>query len=78
MAPEADIIICSLGKNLSSTNIIESITKIFDYATSVGKPAVVSISLGDPFEEFDREFGNGAFELRARAAVADLFALKSL
>ena len=46
MAPEADIIICSLGKYLSSTNIIESVTKIFDYATSVGKPAVVSISLG--------------------------------
>ena len=46
MAPEADIIICSLGKYLSSTNIIESITKIFDYATSVDKPAVVSISLG--------------------------------
>ena len=46
MAPEADIIICSLGKYISSTNIIECITKIFDYATSVGKPAVVSISLG--------------------------------
>lgn len=46
MAPEADIIICSLGKYISSTNIIECITKIFDYATSVDKPAVVSISLG--------------------------------
>lgn len=47
MAPETDIVICSLGKYKSKGNIVESISKIFSYATSVGKPAVVSISLGN-------------------------------
>ena len=46
MAPEADLILCGLGKYTTESNIIECIKMIFDYATSVGKPAVVNISLG--------------------------------
>jgi len=46
VAPEADLILCGLKRNLSTTNINDAIIKIFDYATSVNKPAVVSISLG--------------------------------
>ncbi len=46
MAPEAELILCGLGNSHSASNIIECIKDIFDYATSVGKPAVVSISMG--------------------------------
>lgn len=46
MAPEADVILCGLGDNIATSRICECIKLIFDYATSVQKPAVVSISLG--------------------------------
>lgn len=46
MAPEADLILCGLSAYAYDSNIFESIKEVFDYATSVGKPAVVNISLG--------------------------------
>lgn len=47
MAPETDLFLCGLGLWTTYSNIVESIKDIFDYATSVGKPAVVNISLGN-------------------------------
>ena len=47
MAPEADIVLCGLAKDLTDANIVNSINYIFSYAESVGKPAVVNLSLGD-------------------------------
>ncbi len=46
VAPEADLILCGMENYATSSNIVECIKFIFQYATSVGKPAVVSISLG--------------------------------
>lgn len=47
MAPEADIVLCGLANDLTDANIVNSINYIFSYAESVGKPAVVNLSLGD-------------------------------
>ena len=44
-APDADIIACGTS-DLSAVNIINTIAYTFDRAESVGKPAVVNISLG--------------------------------
>lgn len=49
VAPEADLVLCGLGSSASSTNIAECIKTIFDYAASVNKPAVVSLSMGNIF-----------------------------
>jgi len=46
MAPEADIVLAGLGYYSTSTNIANSIKRIFNYADSVGKPCVINISLG--------------------------------
>lgn len=44
VAPDADIVLVSFKD--SNTDIVNGIKYIFDYADSVGKPAVVNISLG--------------------------------
>ena len=46
MAPEADLVLCGLGSDLSDARIIEGIREIFNYADGVEKPAVVNVSLG--------------------------------
>jgi subtilisin family serine protease len=46
VASEADLILFGLGDNMTTANINDGINKIFDYATSVNKPCVVSISMG--------------------------------
>ncbi len=46
MAPEADLVLCGLGDKLYDSYIINAIKYIFAYAKSVGKPAVVNLSLG--------------------------------
>jgi subtilisin family serine protease len=48
VAPQADLILCGIGNMLSNVNIIDCMKKIFEYADQVGKPAVISISLGSP------------------------------
>ena len=47
MAPEADLVLVGLGKNANTSNSAEAIKNIFDYAESVGKPCVISISMGE-------------------------------
>ncbi|MCG8332828.1 MAG: S8 family peptidase [Chitinophagales bacterium] len=48
IAPEADIVIVSVGGLAppGSISIIDGIQYVFDYAQNVGKPAVINISLG--------------------------------
>ena len=46
LAPEADIMIVSMGSTTSETNIAEGIQLIADYAKEIGKPCVISISMG--------------------------------
>ncbi len=47
VAPQADLILCGMGMAMNETNIIACMKQIFDYAESVGKPAVISLSLGN-------------------------------
>ena len=44
VAPDADLVLVSFRK--TNTEIVDGIKYVFDYAKSVGKPAVVNISLG--------------------------------
>ena len=44
VAPKADLVIVSCG--MGNTSITDGVKYIFDYAQSVGKPAVVNLSLG--------------------------------
>ena len=44
VAPDADLVFVSFRK--TNTEIVDGIKYVFDYAKSVGKPAVVNISLG--------------------------------
>lgn len=46
MAPKADLVLCGLGGELTDANISACIKNISDYADQVGKPCVISISLG--------------------------------
>jgi len=46
MAPKADLVLCDLGGNLTDANIMACMQNIYDYAESVGKPCVISLSLG--------------------------------
>jgi len=47
VAPQVDLVLCGLGDYTTGTNIAGCIDEIFKYADEVGKPAVVSISLGN-------------------------------
>ncbi len=53
MAPGADLILCDLGDELTDANIAACIKNISDYAASVGKPYVISLSLGGHFGPHD-------------------------
>jgi len=46
VAPQAELYLVGLGYYTGAANIAGAISLIFDYAKSVGKPAVVSISMG--------------------------------
>ena len=46
VAPDAELILAGIGKNPRDPIICDAMKKIFDYAESVNKPAVISISLG--------------------------------
>ena len=47
MAPESDLVLYGLGEDMTDANIINGITAVFNYADTVGKPAVINISLGN-------------------------------
>ena len=46
MAPEADIVMCALAGSNTDVNIANSLKYIVNYAKSVGKPCVISVSIG--------------------------------
>lgn len=46
MAPGADLVLCGLGSSLRDDYILNAVKYVFNYAQSVGKPAVVNLSLG--------------------------------
>ena len=46
MAPGVDLVLCGLGEELTDVNIAACIKGISDYADEVGKPCIISISLG--------------------------------
>jgi subtilisin family serine protease len=46
IAPDADIVLVELSANGRDANFVDGIKYIFNYAESVGKPAVVNISFG--------------------------------
>lgn len=46
MAPGVELVLCGLGDELTDTNIAQSSLYIANYAKSVGKPCIISISLG--------------------------------
>lgn len=68
MAPDADLVVCALGAELSEVNVVNGVKYIVQYATSAGKPCVVNLSLGNHDGPHD---GNGfmarAFEEIARS-----------
>lgn len=63
IAPEADIVLVSLSEdemaNSSTSLVVDAINYIYSYAASVGKPAVVNISLGTHLGPHD---GTSAFD----------------
>ncbi|MBR6310658.1 MAG: S8 family peptidase [Paludibacteraceae bacterium] len=46
VAPEADIVLASIGQNGNVTDIFNAVNYIYNYAQSVNKPVVVNLSLG--------------------------------
>ena len=46
MAPGADIVMCALGGKSTDVNVANSLKYITHYAKSVGKPCVISVSIG--------------------------------
>lgn len=52
MAPESDMVLCGMS-GLADVDIANSVAYIFNYANSVGKPAVVNMSLGGHFGSHD-------------------------
>ena len=57
MAPECDLVLCGLGNNLTDAAILNAANFIGDYARSMGKPCVISISLGSDIGAHDGTTG---------------------
>lgn len=67
MAPDADIVLVSLGDTEAdkvNAHVSNAIKYIFDYATEVGKPCVVNLSLGAHYGPHD---GTSPFDILADA-----------
>ena len=58
MSPNADLVLCGLGDELTDANLSACIKNISDYADEVGKPCVISLSLGSHYGPHD---GTGDF-----------------
>lgn len=63
IAPDADIVLVSMGDiSRDNVNLTNAIAYIFDYATEVGKPCVVNLSLGNQTGPHD---GTSTFDVLA-------------
>ncbi|MDO4510408.1 MAG: S8 family peptidase [Bacteroidales bacterium] len=69
MAPDADLVLCALGDSLTDVNVVHSVNYLARYAATVGKPCVISMSLGNHDGPHD---GNG-FMARAFAEIAQRY-----
>ena len=68
MAPEADLVLCGMGEELTDAAILNAVKYVFNYAKSVGKPAVINMSLGDHVGPHD---GSTDFSKSLDALAAD-------
>lgn len=66
VAPDAELVLVSMGEEESS--ILDGIKYVFDYAKSVGKPAVVNLSLGSHIGPHD---GTSTFDQACDALVGE-------
>ena len=60
MAPKADLVLCDMAGQLTNANVAECIQRITEYAASVGKPCVISMSFGSQYGPHD---GTGNFSV---------------
>ncbi len=66
VAPDAELVLVSMGENEAA--ILDGVRYVFDYAQSVGKPAVVNLSLGSHMGPHD---GTSAFDQACDALVGE-------
>ncbi|MCI6224538.1 MAG: S8 family serine peptidase, partial [Bacteroidales bacterium] len=69
MAPDAELVLCALGDELTEVNVVNGVQYIAQYAASVGKPCVINLSLGNHDGPHD---GNG-FMSRAFDEIAQRY-----
>ncbi|MGM9869783.1 MAG: S8 family peptidase [Sodaliphilus sp.] len=69
MAPEADIVVCALGNDMSEVHVVDGVRYIAQYAASLGNPCVINLSLGNHDGPHD---GTG-FMARAFDEIADTY-----
>ena len=69
MAPDAELVVCALGSELTEVNVVNGVQYIAQYAASVGKPCVINLSLGNHDGPHD---GNG-FISRALDDIAQRY-----
>ena len=78
MAPDAELVVCALGDELSEVNVVNSALYIAQYAAREGKPCVINMSLGNhdgphdgngfmarAFDEISQKYQNVIFVLSA-------------
>ena len=68
VAKDADIVMVRYGNSEDNTDIINGIKYVFDYATKVGKPAVVNLSLGTHIGPHD---GTSTFDVALDKIVGE-------
>lgn len=66
MAPDAELVLVTMGEYLYDDEIIYGMNSVADYAASVNKPCVMNFSLGNPLGPRD---GTGLFSLAAAKAT---------
>ena len=69
MAPDAELVLCALGDELTEVNVVNGVQYIAQHAASVGKPCVINLSLGNHDGPHD---GNG-FMSRAFDEIAQRY-----
>lgn len=80
MAPNADLVLCGLAGELTDANVSACIKNISEYADQVGKPCIISISLGSHFGPHDgtgfmtqvcQQYMNGPGKIIVQSAAND-------
>ncbi|MCQ2266294.1 MAG: S8 family serine peptidase [Bacteroidaceae bacterium] len=53
MAPNAELVLVAVSSSTNSSYVMDAVKYIFDYASEVGKPCVINLSLGSHFGPHD-------------------------